>query len=81
MNNLVSEDDSLDSFAEIIHKYKEDIKLILEDNDIIAQIFWNYWTENLPKELHNKSLFISWYSKEYSCDWTSLVELNEKLNS
>ncbi len=79
-NNVISEDDSPDSFEELIPKYKEDIKLILEDNEIIAQIFWNYWTENLPEELHNKSLFISWYSKEYNSDWKSLKELNKKLS-
>ena len=80
-NNLVVEDDSLDSFEELIPKYKDDIKLILKDNEIIVQILWNYWIEYLPDELHNKSLFISWYSEEYIFRWKGLEELNKRVNN
>jgi len=80
-NNLVVEDDSLDSFEELIPKYKDDIKLILKDNEIIIQILWNYWIEYLPDELHNKSLFFSWYSNEYMFGWKGLEELNKRVNN
>jgi hypothetical protein len=52
----------------------------LNHNYCIFKHYYKYWSDNVAEEFCNKSLFISWYYKEYSLPWQDWQAIEQKLN-
>lgn len=47
-------------------------------------LYYNYWSDNVAAGFYTKSLFISWYYKEYSLpcqDWQSIEQKLKNFNN
>lgn len=73
--------DELEEFEGDKLLFKPDkTRKLLNHNYCKLEYYYKYWSNKVAAEFCNKSLFISWYNKEYFLPWQDWQTIEQKLS-